>query len=152
MSPSIAAKNTLIRRFSPHFWQILYTAKDKNGPATAIEKVLAPRVVNPPWAKRTAWKIRTMMPSMLTARGPNRMAPSPVPVMWEQLPVTEGIFKEEITKMNAPDIASIVISRRSLLTVFLMEKNPAAKNGRLRTPQAIQNRGGSCLLYTSRCV
>ncbi|EDR97910.1 hypothetical protein ANACAC_01533 [Anaerostipes caccae L1-92] len=62
--------------------------------------------------------------------------------MWEQLPVTEGIFKEEITKMNAPDIASIVISRRSLLTVFLMEKNPAAKNGRLRTPQAIQNRGG----------
>ena len=37
---------------------------------------------------------------MLTAEGPNKMAPSPVPVMWEQLPVTEGIFKEEITKMK----------------------------------------------------
>ena len=31
---------------------------------------------------------------METAEGPNRIAPSPVPVIWEQLPVTDGIFKE----------------------------------------------------------
>ena len=29
--------------------------------------------------------------------------------MWLQLPVTEGIFREEITKINAPDIASKIM-------------------------------------------
>ena len=33
------------------------------------------------------------------------MAPRPVPVMCEQLPVTEGIFRDEITKTKAPEMA-----------------------------------------------
>lgn len=37
------------------------------------------------------------------------MAPRPVPVMCEQLPEPEGIFSEEMTKMNAPDMASSVM-------------------------------------------
>ena len=35
---------------------------------------------------------------MLEMHGPNKMALSPVPVMWEQLPVTEGIFKDDSKK------------------------------------------------------
>ena len=35
-----------------------------------------------------------------------RFAPKPVPVGWEQLPVTDGIFREERTKMKAADTAS----------------------------------------------
>jgi hypothetical protein len=33
------------------------------------------------------------------------IAPMPVPVGWEQLPVTEGIFREESTKIKAPATA-----------------------------------------------
>ena len=40
------------------------------------------------------------MPKILTEQGPKRIAPRPVPVIWEQLPVTEGIFKDEMTKIN----------------------------------------------------
>ena len=79
----------------------------------AMEKVLAPSVVSPPCASRIAWKSSTIIPRIETALGPKRMAPSPVPVIWEQLPVTDGIFKEEITNTKAPDIA-----RR--ISVFLL--------------------------------
>ena len=75
-------------------------------------------------------------------QGPNKIAPSPVPVMWEQLPVTEGIFNEEITKMNAPDIASSVMERLSACRRFLMEKKPISRNGRQRTPHATQYPAG----------
>ena len=55
---------------------------------------------------------------MLTADGPKRMAPNPVPVMWEQLPVTDGIFSEEITNTKAPAIARSGSSRELAATVF----------------------------------
>ena len=75
---------------------------------------------------------------MLTADGPKRMAPNPVPVMWEQLPVTDGIFSEEITNTKAPAIARSGSSRELAATVFFMEKKPAARKGIHRIPQAIQ--------------
>ena len=108
----------------------------------AMEKVFAPSVVSPPWASSTAWKTSTMIPRMLTADGPNRIAPSPVPVMWEQLPVTDGIFSDEITKINAPDMA---IRTRFLLfsfTLFRSEINPAIRNGRQTAPHATQYPAG----------
>ena len=52
-------------------------------------------VINPPCASKIAWKINTMIPKILVTHGPNKIAPRPVPVIWEQLPVTEGIFKRE---------------------------------------------------------
>ena len=67
----------------------------------AIEKMLAPSVVNPPWASNRAWKSRTTAPIGAIAVGPNSRAPRPVPVGCEQLPVTDGSFKAERTKENA---------------------------------------------------
>ena len=79
---------------------------------------------------------------MLTAEGPNKIAPRPVPVMWEQLPVTEGIFKEEITKMNAPDMARRTSAFRLDASVRRIEKKPAKRKGRQITPQAMQEPPG----------
>ena len=79
---------------------------------------------------------------MLTAAGPNRIAPRPVPVMCEQLPVTDGILSEDRTKAYAPTMAWIMISFRFPESVFFMEKKPAIKNGTQTTPQAMQNLAG----------
>ena len=107
-----------------------------------MEKQFAPSVVSPPWASNTAWKIRTMIPSTLTAHGPNRIAPRPVPVIWEQLPVTEGIFRDDSTNTNAPAIAISVMDLRFSCTLLFSDRNPNTKNGRQTMPHAIQNTGG----------
>ena len=96
--------------FTLHLRHRRYIPYATKGPAIAMEKVLAPRVVRPPWARRIAWNKRTMIPSILTVLGPNKMAPSPVPVIWEQLPVTDGIFSADSTNMYAPAIASMVMA------------------------------------------
>ena len=83
-----------------------------------------------------------MMPSTLTAAGPNRIAPSPVPVICEQLPVTDGIFSDEITKIKAPAMAISVMLLLFSLTLFLSEMNPAIRNGRQMTPHATQYPAG----------
>ena len=69
------------------------------------------------------------------------MAARPVPVMWLQLPVTDGSLSDEITKINAPDIAS---SRalRCACTVRRSRTTPAARNGRHSAPHAAQYAGG----------
>ena len=89
------------------------------------------------------------VPRIATGDGPNRIAPRPVPVMWELLPLTEGIFREEITKMKAPDMARSVSARRLAFSVLRMEKNPASKNGMQTTPQAMQKRTGRDALSQS---
>ena len=90
---------------------------------------------------------------METAEGPNKIAPRPVPVMWEQLPVTDGIFSEEMTNTKAPDIASRVIRFLCSFKVFLIDRNPAARKGRQSAPHAIQNPPGrqpsiTCMAFT----
>ena len=108
------------------------------GPAIAIEKQLAPNVVNPPCASKIAWKINTMIPKILVTHGPNKIAPRPLPVIWEQLPVTDGIFRDEITKINAPAMASTVMFFLFCPSVRRIEKNPAARNGTQTAPHARQ--------------
>ena len=125
-------------RFIEVFERPLYRPKETSGPAMAIEKQLAPSVVRPPCASRTAWKIRTMSPRTLVAVGPKSMAPRPVPVMCELEPVTLGILSEEITNTNAPASASSVSVRRFLASVFLIDWKPTTTNGRLMTPHAMQ--------------
>ena len=78
------------------------------------------------------------MPKILTEQGPKRIAPRPVPVIWEQLPVTEGIFKDEMTKINAPDMARSVRARLFSSNVFLSFINPVTRNGRHKMPHATQ--------------
>ena len=58
--------------------------------------------------------------------------------MWEQLPVTDGIFSDEITKINAPDIAISVRFLRFVFILFFREIKPAARNGRQTIPHATQ--------------
>ena len=70
------------------------------------------------------------------------MAPRPVPVMCEQLPLTEGIFRDEITKTKAPEMAMRVRALRFFFTVFRRVKKPASRKGRQITPQAMQKAGG----------
>ena len=141
-SPRAAARKMDTLRLTFSLLRSAYSPQARKGPAMAMEKVLAPRVVSPPWASRMAWKRRTMTPRMLTQEGPKRMAPSPVPVMWEQLPVTEGIFREEITKIKAPDMASSMSAFRFSCTVLRIEKKPASTKGRHKTPQAMQKPPG----------
>jgi len=105
------------------------------GPAMAMEKVLAPRVVRPPWASSRAWNSRTISPSTAMVMGPNRMAPSPTPVGWEQEPSKEGIFSAESTKANAPHIANRILALGAWATFFWMERKPATTKGTHTTPQ-----------------
>ena len=89
-----------------------------------------------------AWKISTIRPSTLVAAGPKRMALRPVPVMWEQLPVTEGIFSEEITNTKAPQRAS---SRRFWFcspTFRRICPTPTTRKGRQTTPHTAHMAGG----------
>ena len=108
------------------------------GPAIAIEKQLAPNVVNPPCASKIAWKINTIIPKILVTHGPNKIAPRPVPVIWEQLPVTDGIFKDESTNTKAPVKASTVRALLSFPSIFLIFMKPITKNGTQITPHKIQ--------------
>ena len=83
-----------------------------------------------------------MIPSTAVAGTPKRMAARPVPVIWLQLPVTEGIFREEITKTNAPAIARSSMAFRCSFAMRRMENTPATRNGRQITPQITQKEGG----------
>ena len=113
------------------------------GPAMAMEKVLAPRVVRPPWASSRAWNSSTMRPSTVITRGPNRIAPRPTPVGWEQEPDTEGIFRADSTKAKAPHMASRILARGAWSIFFLMEKKPATRKGTHTAPQPMAQFTGS---------
>jgi len=52
--------------------------------------------------------------------------------------VIDGIFREEITKMYAPDMAKSVIRFLCSRSVLLMDIKPARRNGMHRIPQAMQ--------------
>ena len=95
----------------------------------AIEKQLAPSVVSPPCASRIAWNKRTIRPKILVTQGPKRIAPRPVPVIWEQLPVTDGILRDEITKTKAPVIAKRVMVLLSLATILRIFIKPITRKG-----------------------
>ena len=65
--------------------------------------------------------------------GPNRIAPHPVPVGWEQLPVTDGSFKADRTNTNALEVPSSARAEGCSLTIRFSERTPAAINGRETT-------------------
>jgi hypothetical protein len=80
------------------------------------------------------------------------MAPSPTPVGCEQLPVTEGSFREDKTKAKAPAIARSMIALGCALTVFLMVIKPASIIGLVISPHEIHQSAGKnpsiiCMAY-----
>ena len=107
-----------------------------------MEKQFAPSVVSPPCASKIAWKTSTISPKILVTQGPKRIAPRPVPVMWEQLPVTDGIFRDEITNTKAPVIARSVIAFLSLATILRIPIKPNTKNGIQTTYQKTRHPSG----------
>ena len=88
----------------------------------AMEKALAPSVVRPPWASRRAWKTRTTVPRKAITGGLNSTAPRPVPVGWEELPVTLGSLIADRTNVNAPAAAS-----RSLFSGLFWDSRMTAR-------------------------
>ena len=73
----------------------------------------------------------------LIANGPNKTVPRPTPVGCEQLPVTEGIFKADRTKANAPDSPRIIFVSGFSSIVLRIERNPKIINGTEITHQKI---------------
>src|SRR5690606_23609001 len=107
------------------------------GPATAIENAFAPRVVKPPWASNKDWNSNTIVPITLITNGPNKIVPRPTPVGWEQLPVTDGIFNADNTKVKAPDNPSNnFVSEFSLIKLLIFFR-PIIKNGMVTNHQKI---------------
>ena len=106
--------------------------------AREIENVFAPSVVSPPCARRSAWNKSTIIPSKDIIDGPKRIAPSPVPVGCEQLPVTEGIFSDERMKTKAPASARSIFVLLFFFACFCILIPPAIRNGIHTTPHIIQ--------------
>src|SRR5512143_330249 len=102
----------------------------------AMENTLAPNVVMPPWASSKAWNSSTMVPSTAMTEGPNRIEPRPVPVGWEQLPVTEGSFKADKTNVKALQAASNSLARGYCFTTLATRRALITTNGRETAVQA----------------
>ncbi len=83
----------------------------------------------PPCASNNAWNSSTTEPITLMGSGPSMIAPSPVPVGWELLPVTEGILSADSTKVNAPDKPNSSFSSGLFLVIWFSLTMPSTKNG-----------------------
>ncbi len=101
-----------------------------------MENAFAPSVVRPPCASSSAWNSRVIVPSTAMTGGRNRMAPRPVPVGWEQLPVTDGIFSADRTNVNAPDAPSSRVDSGCALTSRVRARTPWTTKGAAAAVQA----------------
>ena len=108
----------------------------------AIENVLAPRVVMPPWPSSSAWKIRTMRPMRTITQGPNNTAPRPMPVGCEELPVTDGSLSADSTKQNPPAAPSRSSEERFSATVLRVLRTLCTTKGAAAAVQTAQYAGG----------
>jgi len=57
--------------------------------------MLAPRTKSPPWARNILWNRSTIAQMRAVIHGPNEIVERPVPVGCEQLPVTDGSFRDD---------------------------------------------------------
>src|SRR3954452_3200849 len=83
----------------------------------------------PPWASSNAWNSSTTVPSSAITGGLNRTAPSPVPVGWLELPVTEGSLIALSTNVNAPAAPSSRVDSGFSRTSFTTARAPCTTNG-----------------------
>jgi len=96
-----------------------------------METMFAPSVVRPPCARNRACRTRLTLAITTVIVGPIRIEASPVPDMWEQVPVRgTGIGKQEITKTAAPTSATIDLNWRVCWLRILRSRRPQAKNGK----------------------
>src|SRR3954452_11579093 len=107
-----------------------------------MEKAFAPRVVSPPWASSSAWNSSTTVPSSAITGGRNRIAPSPVPVGWLELPVTDGSLIALSTNVKAPAAPSSSVDSGFSRTSLTTARAPWTTNGAAATVQPIAWAGG----------
>src|SRR3954470_24154406 len=108
----------------------------------AMENAFAPSVVMPPCASSSAWNSSTIVPSRAITGGLNRTAPSPVPVGWLELPVTEGSLIALSTKVNAPAAPSSRVDSGFSRTSLTTARAPWTTNGAAASVQPIACAGG----------
>lgn len=70
-----------------------------------------------------------MEPSTAMTGGPKRIAPRPVPVGCEQLPVTDGNFRAERTNTKAPEVPRRARVEGCSLTIRLSDRAPPIMKG-----------------------
>ncbi len=120
-----------------------------------MAKTFAPRVEKPPCARKSAWYTSTIVARTEVTAGPKRTALAPVPVGWDDDPVTDGSLSEERTKMNAPETASRERSSRSSAMSRRIRTTPYATTGRASANQSAAQNGGrnpSMMCMRSPCV
>src|SRR5512136_166995 len=94
-----------------------------------METILAPRTESPPWARNRLWNTRTIAQTTAVIHGPKDIVESPVPVGCEQLPVTDGSFKDERMKINPPVTPRRGRASRSRSTTFFSWYIPSMRQG-----------------------
>src|SRR5512136_2028522 len=109
------------------------------GPTIPIETMFAPSTERPPWARKRLWKRRTIAQMIDVIHGPKQMAERPVPVGWEQLPVTEGSFRDERMKMKPPVTPSRGSASRSASITFFRCHTPYARQGKATSHQTMHH-------------
>ena len=119
-SLSVAANSAATGSETPRPRAKRKTPQATNEPTMAMENTLAPSVVMPPCPSSSAWKVSTMVPTRTITQGPNRTAPSPMPVGCDELPVTEGSLSAERTKQKPPAAPSSSRAERFSAIVFLV--------------------------------
>ena len=87
-------------------------------------------VESPPCARKRLWNRSTIAQTTEVIQGPKQMVESPVPVGWEQLPVTDGSFRDDRMKMNPPVTPSRGRASRSVSISRFNWMMPSARQGR----------------------
>ncbi len=75
------------------------------------------------------------------AVGPKIIAPKPIPVGCEQLPVSDGSFSADSTKVKAAETPKIIFNFGLFLIFLLIEDNPRKINGIHSAPQEMLHNG-----------
>ena len=96
----------------------------------------APSVVSPPCASNSAWNSSTIVPSAAMTGGRKMMAPSPVPVGCDELPVTDGNLMADSTNEYAPTPPSSSFDSGCFSIVRLISRAPWMTKGAATALQA----------------
>src|SRR5512136_1769055 len=83
-----------------------------------------------------------MVPMTVVMKGPKAMAGRPVPVGWDELPVTEGSFREERMKTKPPVIPRRGRASRSRERNLRSYRIPRARQGRAASHQRRHHEAG----------
>ena len=133
------------KSLSPILCTILNAKYPENEPSTPIEKILTPRVVSPPCARKSAC-INNAIPAITTlTKGPNNIALIPVPAgcaVAIPFKPTTGIGKHEKTNTAAPTNPTNGKKPGTSFLFFFSLSVPTTTKGIIITTQNMAHFGG----------